>query len=251
MAEGYWLWVRREATGDDKGMTTKAKRTEEKADRLVAVARDIIRETGDFDLPMRKLAARAQVSLRTPYEMFGSKSGIIRAILQLDQAAFRERARELKSADWLDNLLDRNHLTVLLYQDNQPFYRALFRATQGYSGGDETEPARETLATFCLLCRRAQAANLIRPEVDSELVGEALTDLFAAEYRNWASSTFDIRLVEFKIGFGFAALLSAVAENPHAERMRGRMAAYQAELRAFEAKIRDEAAGDEGQTVSA
>jgi AcrR family transcriptional regulator len=111
-------------------MSAKAKRGEDKSDLLVSVARDIIRETGDFDLPMRQLAARAQVSLRTPYELFGSKTGVIRAILKLDQQIFRVLARELTSADWLDNILDRVKLGVVFYAENQPFYRALFRATQ-------------------------------------------------------------------------------------------------------------------------
>src|SRR3546814_8853729 len=109
-------------------MTAKTRRAEDKADLLVSVAREIIRETGDFDLPMRQLAARAQVSLRTPYELFGSKTGVIRAILKLDQATFRVLARKLSSADWLDNILDRVGLGVAFYAESQPFYRALFRA---------------------------------------------------------------------------------------------------------------------------
>jgi AcrR family transcriptional regulator len=230
-------------------MNEKAKRAEDKSALILSVAREIIRETGDFDLSMRKLAARAQVSLRTPYELFESKNGIIRAILKIDQAEFREWARQLKSTDWFDHILNTMHLSILLYQDNQPFYRALFRATQAYSGGDETEPARETLSNFQVLCQRAQAAGLIREDVDSNIVAEVLTDLFASEYRNWASSSFDIRLVEFKIGFGMAAVLASVAEAPHTERMRQRMMRFQTELKALERSIMSET--ETGQAASA
>ncbi len=58
--------------------------------RILSVARELIQETGDFDLPMRKLASRAQVSLRTPYALFGSKTGLIGSILTEDQIKFRE-----------------------------------------------------------------------------------------------------------------------------------------------------------------
>lgn len=214
-------------------MAAKAKRAEDKSDLLVSVAREIIRETGDFDLPMRQLAARAQVSLRTPYELFGSKTGVIRAILKLDQQIFRDLARELTSADWLDNILDRVRLGVIFYAENQPFYRALFRATQAYSGGDETEPARENLRPFRELARRAQATGLIRPEVDTDILGETLTDLFAANFRTWASSTFDISLVEPKVGYGFANVLAAVATDPHAARMQARALTYQTAIQSF------------------
>jgi AcrR family transcriptional regulator len=214
-------------------MKPKAKRSEDKADLLVTVAREIIRETGDFDLPMRQLAARAQVSLRTPYELFGSKNGVIRAILKLDQRLFREWAKGLTSADWFDNILDRVNLGVAFYAQSQPFYRALFRATQGYSGGDETEPARENLKSFRILAGRAQVTGLIRPEIDTQALGEILTDIFAANFRTWASSTFDIHLVDYKIGYGFALVLASAAAEPHATRMRARALAYQHAIQTF------------------
>jgi AcrR family transcriptional regulator len=214
-------------------MAGRTRRLEEKAAVLVSVAREIIRETGDFDLPMRQLAARAQVSLRTPYELFGSKNGVIRAILKLDQAGFRTQVRTLASADWIDNIFDRVKLGVELYAGSQPFYRALFRATQGYSGGDETEPARENLRTFRVLAHRAQNQGLIHPEIDTDILGEALTDVFASNVRTWASSSFDIALVEHKIGFGFACLLAGVVPDPVVERMRRRALAYQAAIQQF------------------
>jgi AcrR family transcriptional regulator len=218
--------------------TQKTKRSEDKTELLVNVARQIIRETGDFDLPMRLLAARAQVSLRTPYELFGSKTGIIRAILKADQSVFRHRARELRSADLLDNIFDRIRLGVEFYADKQPFYRALFRATQAYSGGDETEPARENLAAFRTLCKRAREAGLLLPSADPDILGETLTDIFAANFRTWASSSFDIFLVGHKIGFGCAAVLASVTPPPHDARMRTRIAAFQQAIQTFKEPAR-------------
>ncbi len=214
-------------------MNAKAKRAEDKSELLVSVARQIIRETGDFDLPMRLLASRAQVSLRTPYELFGSKNGVIRAILKLDQAYFRVQAHNLTSADPLDNIFDRVRLGVDLYAANQPFYRALFRATQAYSGGEETEPARENLKSFRILSERVKAVGMVRPEVDTDLLAEIITDIFAASFRTWASSTFDISLAGDRIGFGIAMVFASAAPEPHATRMRGRAADYQAAVQAF------------------
>ncbi len=222
-------------------MTIKARRSEEKADLLLATAREIIRETGDFDLPMRKLAARAQVSLRTPYELFRSKSGIIGAILKVDQKVFRDRAAELQSEDELENLFDRVRLGISFYRENPNFYRALFRATQGYSGGDETEPARENVHGFTVLTMRAIAAGLIRSETDPRLFAEILTDIFAANVRTWAASDFDMRLASLKICYGFALALAGVAPPPTDARMRVRALEFQEEVTAFETALAKEA----------
>ena len=48
---------------EDLGKREQAKA--ERRHRIVRAARDLIRETGDTDLSMRKLAQRAEVSLST------------------------------------------------------------------------------------------------------------------------------------------------------------------------------------------
>jgi AcrR family transcriptional regulator len=214
--------------------TKSAQRTEDKAARLLAVAAEIIRETGDFDLPMRELAARAQVSLRDPYQLFGSKAGLITALLKADQAVFHDKVRALPSSDVLDNLFERVRIGVEFFAENQPFYRALFRATQGYSGGDETEPARENLRAFRSMARRASREGYIEDDIDPEILGETLTDIFAANLRSWAAGGFDIHLCYLKIGFGMAQLLTGAATAPHDVRLRERRRKYQAQIRAFE-----------------
>src|ERR1700744_217344 len=54
----------------------------ERRQRIIEAARELIRETGNAGLSMRALAARARVSLATPYNLFGSKHAIILAVLE-------------------------------------------------------------------------------------------------------------------------------------------------------------------------
>jgi AcrR family transcriptional regulator len=184
---------------------------DKRAVTLLKAAQAIVRETGNFDLPMRTLAARAQVSLRTPYEVFGSKNGIIRALLKSEQAEFREIVRNYRSIDRLEMFFDRTLLGMEFYAREQPFYRALFRASQAFSGGDETEPAREMLPIYANMVRRAIEEGFLRDDLDIANIAEILTDLFAANLRNWASSDFDIWLAGQKICFGFSLALAGVA----------------------------------------
>jgi AcrR family transcriptional regulator len=202
------------------------------AAKIVTIARSLIHETGDFDLSMRDLAARAQVSLRTPYKIFGSKSGVINAILMSDQKLFRTLSARLNSTDEIENIFDRIRLGIGFYAANQAFYRALFRATQGYDGKGPDQ-ATENLRSFQILSQRASRAGLIRSEIDTMLLGEILSDLFAENVRRWARGSFDIDLVDLKLGFGFAAVLSSVAVPSRAPSLAQRMLEFQNAISAF------------------
>lgn len=206
---------------------------ESKRRRILAIARAIIEKSGDFDLPMRKLAARAKVSLRTPYELFGSKNGIVGAILSEDQAAFRQVTAQLQSSDELENIFDRVRLGTDLYARNQPFYRALFLASQTYKTGHDEEPARESERSFRILCARARRAGLLREDIDPDRLGETLTDIFAANVRTWAHDAYDIGLLDLKIAFGFSITLAGAATPPVAERMRARALRSQGAIQKF------------------
>ena len=135
-------------------MTRKTEADSAKSELLIAIARDLIRESGDFELSMRELAARAQVSLRTPYVIFGSKAGLISAILRADQAVYREKLRALPRGDAFHDLFKSLTTGVAFYAESQPFYRALFRETHAYPEKGETEPARENPDRFVRTCRR-------------------------------------------------------------------------------------------------
>jgi AcrR family transcriptional regulator len=206
---------------------------EEKKSRVLAVARELIHETGDFDLPMRMLAARAQVSLRTPYEYFGSKAGVIGAILQQEIEIFKVLVADRRSVDALEHLLDRVQWGIDFYSKNQPFYRSLFRATQAYSPGHDEEPARESFRSFQVLCNRAYRAGLIRPGVDPLQLGDTLTDIWASNLRTWARDEYDIQLASRKTCFGFACVLAGVASEPAAGRMREHINHFREEMERY------------------
>lgn len=225
-------------------MTLKAEANAAKSEALIAIARDLIRSRGDFELSMRDLAARAQVSLRTPYLIFGSKAGLVSAVLRADQAIFGEKLRALPRGDAFHDLFKSLTAGVAFYAENQPFYRALFRETLAYSHKGETEQARANPDRFVRTCRRATDEGLVRPGVDPRVLAETLLDIFAANVRTWAASDYDVRLVEPRIGFGWSAMLAGVAVEGHAERMQRQMQDFQAALQNFAPPPREVLAGD-------
>jgi AcrR family transcriptional regulator len=210
--------------------TQAANEAESLRDRILRVARELIDQTGDFDLSMRDLAARARVSLRSPYQLFGSKSGIITEILRQDQAQPGPQLMLASDADLVEALFHEVMDGLEFVGTRQPFYRALFRATQAYSGGGETEPAREIQRELTIFCRRASKLGLLRADVAPEIAAEVLTNIFAAEVRYWASSTFDIGLASLRTMFGVAAVLAGLGADEFAAAMRARAVQLQTSI---------------------
>jgi AcrR family transcriptional regulator len=191
------------------------------AQRILDAAREIIRETGDFDLPMRTLAARARVSLSMPYTLFGSKGGVVSAILAIDQARFREKRAQLISADPIEEHFDSLRLGMDFYASDETFYRALFllSADPPDQGSD---PTRRNHEIFLSRMRKAHEAGLLRPEVDVEAFAEMLTDLFSSGVRGWATNGWSIPALEARLRFGYVTAFAGAGSAEVVERMRRR-----------------------------
>jgi len=56
---------------------------------LIRAARDLIAEREDGNFSMPELAARAGLSLATPYNLFGSKAAILREVYRAETEGFR------------------------------------------------------------------------------------------------------------------------------------------------------------------
>ena len=97
----------------------------ERRRRIVAAARDLIKETGDAGLSMRAIAARAGVSLTTPYNLFGSKRAIVIALLE-DVREFHERFSQLHRVGAVDRIFQAVSITLAYLADDADFYRTLW-----------------------------------------------------------------------------------------------------------------------------
>jgi len=194
--------------------------------RIVEAARQIICETGDFELPMRALSARARVSLRRPYALFGSKSGVVAAILAMDEVRWAQQRAAVASADLIEEHFDSLRLGMNFYGSDQPFYRALFRLTWDRAHGGR-DPTRLNHPVFLNRMRAAHAAGLLREAADPDAVAGVLTDLFSAGVRAWAMLDWDVERLYAQLGCGYAYTLAGAGSPEVAERMRERSADFQ------------------------
>ena len=203
----------------------------ERRHRIVTAARDLIRETGDTGLSMRAIAARAGVSLSTPYNLFGSKRAIVLAVLE-DIEEFYERFSKLKSDSALDRIFQALSLSISYYVDDPDFYRTLWTGLFDMTGKEVrsalAQPERG--AFWMSLVNGASAEGAFLPEIDTRLLLRSLDLTFGAVMLNWVLGALSVEELEPAAAYGYALTLRGAATDTARAGLAGRIEDYQAKL---------------------
>ena len=198
---------------------------------IIQAARDLIRETGNAGLSMRGLAARAGVSLATPYNLFGSKRAIVVAVLQ-DVRQFQERFSTLQGADPLEKIFAALDIAIEFYLGDPSFYRtlwsALFDASDGVRG-EILNPKRDAFWRGLLL--EAARAGAIAPDVDPALLLTQLELLLRSVMFDWVVGEVSAARLAPTARYGYALILLGAASPEWRGPLKARVLEAQALLR--------------------
>lgn len=201
--------------------------------RIVEAARALIRETGDTGLTMRAIAARAEVSLSTPYNLYGSKRAIVVAILD-DAADFQERFAKFKNSDAIERVFKALSIMLDYHREDPDFYRPLWASLLSPSDSAELQALLSTPKSVLFwrsLLGEAARQSVLRPEIDLDLLQQGLAFTFAAAMLTWVMGGLKVEELEPVIGHGYALTLSAVATDPHRQAILKRALEFQKRLR--------------------
>jgi len=183
----------------------------ERRRRIIRAAHDLIRETGNTGLSMRALAARAGVSLATPYNLFGSKRAIVLAVLD-DVRVFQDRFASLRSADPLERLFAAVDMAVDFYIADPPFYRTLWAAVFDASDDVRTEIFNWKRNEFWRnLVAGASGAGVISPSVNVELLFRTLDRCFGATMLDWVTGELTDRQLGPAMRYSYALILKGAS----------------------------------------
>lgn len=95
-------------------------------------AETLVRETGSTDFSVRELAARTGVSLATLYNLIGSKSTILYALLnQCMDRVDMTRLASMERGDPVEHVFQAADAAVIVYTADPNFYRPLMRFLLG------------------------------------------------------------------------------------------------------------------------
>lgn len=119
-------------------------------ERLLKAAHEMLEEDGASSLSMRALAARTKTSPMSVYELFGSKDGLIVALLQYYQVKFAEKLSNSSKDSSLDKFFESVEIACSIISNSFNYYQA--HAFQYFSpSGEEVRnafhPRRNALIT--------------------------------------------------------------------------------------------------------
>ena len=211
-----------------------SRREEAKAERrrrIITAARDLIRETGDTGLSMRAIAARANVSLSTPYNLFGSKRAIVVAVLE-DIRDFHERFARLRPASAVERIFQALAMSIGYYVDDPDFYRTLWTGMLDMSGKEvRTALARPERDAFWLaLLNLAATDGALLPGIDTETLLRDLDLTFAAVMLNWVLGALSTEELQPAAAYGYALSLRGAAAPAWQDDLADRIGEHQARL---------------------
>ena len=164
----------------------------EKRSRILAVAKHIIAHEGIEALTMRHLADVAELSSRTPYNLYGSKTAILLAIRFENIQALQALGEVESDGIALKQLFDRLGSILAMPEAEEAFHRSVHWAIMRSDDLESKQRARGALVSLIagpLL--QARDAGELALEVDGDTVdgvAEHLVILLAAVLGMWADS---------------------------------------------------------------
>lgn len=195
---------------------------QKRRDRILAEARNLIAREGFDALSLRELAACADVSVPTIYNLIGCKEQLLE-MLVLGAFADFEKLMQQKPpvpvvrlpAKMLDTLIE-------MISGDPDYYRATFLASERIAGQQgvpgDTGFRRVALRRLAAkLIEEAQAQELLRGEIAPRALVETLLASHDAAYCGWAHRV--LSLEEFRAGSlrGFYIALAADAVDSFRE----------------------------------
>lgn len=177
-------------------------------DKIKAAALKIIRTEGLDKLTMRHLAKTAGLSLRTPYNLFGSKADVLLALLEEAITRLATSVTEESSLSAVERLFRGLTEFERLFGGEEELYQAVFWGLMSVEQNSGRQVGYETL-TGLLQELFAQGVESDELDVDPIALGEHFAVLFMSVMGMWASGFFDLRAGIDHVHQAFAAQLPA------------------------------------------
>ncbi|MEO1045921.1 MAG: TetR/AcrR family transcriptional regulator [Pseudomonadota bacterium] len=176
--------------------------------RITAAAEDIIRKDGMEALSMRRLAEQAGVSLRTPYNLFGSKTDVLLALIE--GAEFDPMQLMAGEADQLVTIMLLAAIDRIesFFARDEVFYRDIYGAIMTSDHQEvRIDGVERVVATGQMMVGYALANGELTPETDAPQLGRHLALQLLALLGMWGAGFFSNHECMAQVRRGWCAVL--------------------------------------------
>jgi AcrR family transcriptional regulator len=211
-------------------MGTRELKKTERRQAILDAARALILDGKERDFSMPTLAARAGVSLVTPYNLFGSKSSILLEIVREDIYAPIAALDDIPATNLVDWVTQLSQSLAHIYYRNRHFYRRMIVTLVAQENAAEQRAALEfSFGTFAGPVTRLQDQGLLLPGVPAGLVARHMAHSISGSLQHRLMERGSEALLRREIEIGLALVLSGVCLGSDRMQLRERIAALAAE----------------------
>lgn len=200
-------------------MKLREKQMEERRSRILDTAERLIREIGSTDFSVRKLAADAEVSPTTPFNLFGSKEGILFTLLLRSLDLFMERGLTFRAADPELKFVEASRAAAAILVKDAGFFRPLYKVLMGV-----THPThrpvfmRQTFEYWRQVALSVPLARGMRDEKQINLLAHSFMSHFTGLMEMWING--DLSNKQFIAQVKCAAIIDAYRFVPSSVRSK-------------------------------
>lgn len=176
---------------------------------ILDATREIIMQSGAAALNMREVASRAGVSIATPYNLFESKSAILAAIYENEQADFIERFDRKSSSDPLLKAFEAIDYTFEFYGANPGFYKEIIRFPDDSASPEIKQRVWNAQSEFFRdLFSRAIDCGDLAPDAPIDLISSFFTKTFIVLCLEWLQASETLEFARTSAHGGLRLLLT-------------------------------------------
>ena len=198
---------------------------------ILRTAERLIRGSGDVSFSMRELAKESQVAFVTPFNLLGSKSGVLAALLATRLEAERERLAPLsKDSDPIARVFDlASHAGQTYTSDPELFRPLLRRLGSAIEEPDHTALATKTIELWELALQGAIDQGLIAKNRSAAFLARSFHIMFRGALSSWIYEEIDTEEFARQTEYGVALGLLGAITGDERDRLAERIAQIESE----------------------
>ena len=215
----------------EHGEGQRDRQMRERRGRILDAAAQLIRATGGTGLSMRTLAECAEVSLATPYNLFGSKGGVLMALQFSALEKLEQAMDDLRARDPIEQVLEVAHLGARIYTADPSFWLPLMQAHWLARGAIHESPLHpRIIALWHRSLQTGIETGRLVPEADAELVARMLVICFYGVLVMWIQGNLGGDGFRTHVLYGFVLTLLGVATPAARPKLMKRMQELEREM---------------------